>query len=393
MTSRAAVACLSALAAIGLGCTSGERSAELPQPDLAGMEPQVVRLLNDARLRAEREPLAETIGDLGALYDAHGLLAEAEACYREASALEADSFEWRYLLAIVREIRGADLDEVRELFDRAAQRNDQYAPLYVRLGAALSLRGEHASAVEALRRAIALDASQSVAHRALGQALLALDRPQEALAPLERAIELAPQDLAAQVSLAQTLARLGQSQRAEATIEASRELQPMHALDDPIYGRRVFMRSVSSSRAFSRAQAAIRAGRMQEALDDLEQVLIARPDDASVHYWTGLAHARTGQPELAVERLSRAVSLEPTLRVARLTLAAQLLALQRHAAAAVQIEAAAALEPLDAEGQFYLASAYEGSGRRQDALVALRRALELRPDYAAAAEALARLAQ
>jgi len=367
------------------------RSFELPRPDLTGMEPQVVSLLSEARARAESEPAAETIGDLGALYDAHGLLAEAERCYREAVELETESFEWNYLLAIVREIQGAELAEVRELFGRAAALRNDYPPVHVRLGAALSLRGEHAAATDALRRAIALDELQPVAHRALGQALLALERAEEALAPLRRSIELAPRDLAAHASLAQALARLGRSEAAEATIEASKGMQPLHALSDPLYGERVFMRSVSSSRAFTRAQSAIRAGRMQQAIDDLELVLLARTDDASAHYWKGLAHARLGQPELAAEHLKRAVTLEPTLRVARLTLAAQLLVLQRYAEAASQIEAAAKLQALDAESQFYLGLAYEGAGRPEKARVALRRALELQPGHVAAAEGLARL--
>ena len=132
---------------------------------------------------------------------------------------------------------------------------------------------------------------------------------------------------------------------------------------------------------------------MQQAIDDLELVLLARTDDASAHYWKGLAHARLGQSESAAEHLTRAVTLEPTMQVARLTLAAQLMVLGRHAEAASQIEAAAKLQALDAESQFYLGLAYEGAGRSEQARVALRRALELQPGHAAAAEALARLTE
>ena len=43
----------------------------------------------------------------------------AETCYRRALALEPEEFRWVYLLAIVREIQGAEIEELRELFDRA----------------------------------------------------------------------------------------------------------------------------------------------------------------------------------------------------------------------------------------------------------------------------------
>jgi predicted Zn-dependent protease len=120
-------------------------------------------------------------------------------------------------------------------------------------------------------------------------------------------------------------------------------------------------------------------------------VLRARPDDASAHYWTGLARARTGATAQAVEHLGRAVELEPTLRVARLTLAAQLLVSGRPREAAQQIEAAARLAPLDAQSEHYLGAAYEAAGDRERAGSAYRRALALDPSMTESAEALSRL--
>jgi tetratricopeptide (TPR) repeat protein len=334
---RALAAALALLALAGCG------GPEPPDPELGGMEPQVAELLEGARRVAVERDSAEAWGSLGSAYDAHGLLAEAEVCYRHAATLDPGAFVWTYLLAVVREVQGAEAAEVVQLFDRA--------------GTALSLRGEHARAREAFERAIALAPRDAVAQRGLGHVLLALGDAAAAAEHLSRAIELQPKDLAAHAGLAQAHMRLGQVERARAIAERARGLEPIDALADPVYGERVFMRSVGSSRAFARAMAALRIEAWAQAVADLELVLRARPDDASVHYWKGVAHRRLSQSVPALTHLSRAVELSPGMVPARLQLAALLLEEGRHAEAVVQYERAAALEPLDAESRQALSRA------------------------------------
>ena len=146
------------LVSLGCGGQPGSEAPVPPDPDLAGMEPQVADLLRGARQSVVADQSsAEAWGVLGAAYDAHGLMIVAELCYRRAHELAPEDFKWAYLLAVVREIQGADHAEVVELFGRAARIRPDYAPIYVRLGDALSLRGEHEAARDAFHRALRLE--------------------------------------------------------------------------------------------------------------------------------------------------------------------------------------------------------------------------------------------
>jgi tetratricopeptide (TPR) repeat protein len=340
------------------GCGDGEIA--VPEPDLAEMEPQVAELLDSARRAVvARRGSAEAWGELGTAYDAHGLFEEAERCYREAHRLDPERLDWIYLLAIVREMSGAEVDEVVELFARAAELRPDYPPIAVRLAAALAIRGENQRAHEAYERAVRLAPDAAVAHRGLGQVLLALGEIDGAIAELTRAVELEPRDLSVHSALAQAYMRQGSSEQAQAILERASGLQPIDAVEDRLYGERVFMRGIGSSRAFTRAQAAMRIGRWDQAVRDLELVLRARPDFPSAHYWKGVAHRQMGQTGPALAHLSRAVELEPSLVAARLELGALLLAAGRHAEAVEQYERAAALRPLDPDSQRALDRARE----------------------------------
>ena len=356
----------------------------VPDPDLSAMEPQVGRLLQQAReaVLSGRDS-ADAWGELGSLYDAHMLTDLAEICYRRALSLDPDDFRWVYLLAIVREIRGAEIVELRELFDGAAAIRPSYAPIHVRIGDSLWRRGHYEEARDELRRAIELTPDSAMAHRRLGQVLLALGDTRGAAEQLTRAVKLEPRDLAAYSGLAQALMRLGQTERAREVRESARGLEPVAALDDPVYGSQVFMRSMNSSRAFARATAAIRQGAFGHAIEDLGVVLEVRPDDASAHYWMGTAYQRIGELQPAMTHLLQAVRLKPGMVQARLQLGELLCGQSRYAEGVEQYERAAALRPLDADGHYGLGLAYEGSERLAEAQDHYRAAVQLDPGHVA----------
>ena len=360
---------------LALGCRGAVEPP--PEPDLRDMEPQVREQLESARRSVLENGSAENWGALGAAYDAHGLMAEAERCYERATELAPEVFDWTYLLAVIREFRGAELQEVVERFERAAALRPDYAPIYTRLGAALALRGEPARAREAFERAVELDPHNAVAERGLGQAHLSLGELEQAAAAFERAAAIEPRDLATQSGLAQALRRLGQTERANAVAARATGLETISNVDDPVFGERVFMKSVSSTRAFARAQAALHLGEWRQAEGDLDLVLRARPEDASAHYFKGLAHHRLGEGQQAHAALERALELEPTLVAARIELAALLFQEGRFAEVAAQLERAEELQPLDADSNHALALAYAKLGRPAEARARDERAARL----------------
>ena len=368
--------------ALMAGCAAG---LELPDPDLTGVEPRVVELLQEARRAVQQAPeSAEAWGDLGALYDAHLLTDLAVQCYRNAVRLAPEEFEWIYLLAIARELQGAEADEVVELFDRALSLRPDYAPALVRLGDALWRRGLYDEARAEFDRAITLAPGIATAHRRLGQVALTQGDVQEAAKHLARAITLEPRDLAAYSGLSRALMRLGQTERARAIRARAVGLEPVTHLDDVVYARRVFMRNASSSGAFARATAAVRHGDFAQAAIDLEIVLESRPNDGSVHYWMGLARRRLGQEAAAVRHLSRAIEIDPAMRAAHLELGHALRERDRHAEAVERYERAASLGPLDADGLHGLGLALEALGQAAESTAAFRAAAELDPGHPAA---------
>ena len=138
-------------AGILVGCAGEDGRSGVPDPDLGGMEPQVAALLREARQAVLSAPdSADAWGGLASAYDAHSLFDLAEIGYRRAVELAPRDFRWTYLRAIVREINGAEKEEVVALFGRAAELRPDYAPIYVRLGDALSRRGVNREARVAL---------------------------------------------------------------------------------------------------------------------------------------------------------------------------------------------------------------------------------------------------
>jgi tetratricopeptide (TPR) repeat protein len=362
---------------------------DVPAPDLTDMEPQVVQLLEEGRETVLADPTsAVTWGDLGTLYDAHGLFEPAESCYREAVTLSPDDFRWGYLLAVVRETLGAGADEVVEGFGRAASLRSDYAPVHVRMGDALSTRGRYDEAAQAFRDAIAIAPDAAAAHRGLGQVLLALGEVDGAIEHLERAVKLLSVDRSAHAALAQAYLRAGRTEDAERTVQRSTVLQPVHSMEDPVYNELVLERSMSSSRVYGRAMGLLRRGEYAPAVADLEIVRAVRPDDASLHYWLGVAHRGLGDRAQALTAFTRSVELDGNLLRARLELARLLAENGQLEEAAEQGEQALRLAPRDPVARAGLA--YAQMGRPDDAVRELELAVRISPGHPAA-DTLARV--
>jgi len=329
---------------------------DLPEPDLSEMEPQVAERLAAAReaLLAQRQS-AELWGELGGLYDAHGLLDLAETCYRRAIELDPAEFRWNYLLAVVREISGAEIDEVKALFERAAELRPDYAQIDLRLGDAFSRRGELEIAREHFERAVTATPGVAVAQRGLGQTLLSLGEAEAAIGPLTQATILEPRDRAAYSSLAQAYMRIGESQKAEQFVATAANLEPVNAIEDPVWGEAVYDRSLSSSRVFRRARAKLRDGDNQGAAEDFELVLRALPVEASAHFWLATAYRNLGDRERSLEHFVRASELKPRMVKAHVAAGELQYAAERYDESARHFRAAVAVTPSD--GGLFLALA------------------------------------
>jgi len=387
MNARLCVSCL--LLALAFGACAPR--VAVPDPDLSAMEAPVAQALAEARAKVVGQPSsAEGWGELAAAYDAHLLNDLAQLCYRRAVELEPTDFRWNYLLAIVREIDGADADEIQAAFGEAAALRSDYAPLHVRLGDGLWRRREFEAAQVSLRRALELAPETAMAHRRLGQLLLAQGDTAKAAEALARAATLEPRDRTAYVALAQALEIQGLSQQAAAIRMRAEGLEPVTALDDPVYEDEVAARNQSTSGLFADGTASVRGGDYAQGVARLQRVVERQPEHASARLWLGVGQRGLGRTAEAEEQLRRAAELEPSMVQAQIQLAGVLMEQARFGEAVQRMERAEQLMPLSADGEYGLGRALRELGREAAARDRFERALRLQPDHVGAATALQR---
>ncbi len=384
--------CAALLLAAASGCDDTP-PPRIPDPPLEGMERRVADLLRETRERVVAEPdSAAAWGELGATYQAHRLLAEADACYLRAHRLDAEDFRWVYLRAIAREVAGADAVELRRLFESAARMRPDYPALHVRLGDAMSSRGDLAAARRAFETAIGLDGNLGLAHRGLGQVLLAEGEVDRAVVLLERSVAIDPLDGSAWAALARGRTRAGDPAGAQqAAAEARRLGDSAGAMADPVFEEEVVGRGVSGTRALARAVQKIRAGAFEAALEDLVIADETHPGDSNVQYWLGVAHRGQGLADRAIEHFERALELDPSLASAHFDLAMVFWDQRRARDARPHYEAAVALDPEQPGWWFALARCRFQLGDRGGAIEGLEQVLRLAPDYGPAQRLLRQL--
>jgi len=141
-------------------------------------------------------------------------------------------------------------------------------------------------------------------------------------------------------------------------------------------------------------------GRIEEALTSYERASLLAPSSAEVCNNRGVALQALQRPHEARESFERALRLKPDFVAAHTNLGIALLALKQLEGALASFDAALRLDPDHAEGHNNRGTALQALGRFESALASFERALEIRPDYvkalhgrSAALRALGRPAQ
>lgn len=141
------------------------------------------------------------------------------------------------------------------------------------------------------------------------------------------------------------------------------------------------------------AQSYLVAGQNAQALSQAEQVLNLDPENSDALLQAGLAYVRMDQPETALAPLEKLVArhrdrplagADKLLETAYYYLGESYLALDRSAEAISALEAALAINPVDANALYQLGLAHQASGQPELALEQYHRAVQLVPDYAEA---------
>ena len=261
-----------------------------------------------------------------------GRLAEAEALYRQAQALDPEEPDAIHFLGLI-----------------AHQ------------------RGEHERAIELLEKAIAIDGRVASYHSNLGEAYRALGRLEQAVESHRKALALRPDLTAARFGLGTAL--LDRKDYAGAAAELALVLERDAGDADARLNLGISL---------------LELGRGKEAIAHFEEVLKAKPDWAEALLNLGMALRVEGDLRRAYLTLARAIELAPALAEAHYQIGLALAGLERHEQAAQALYEAARLDPLMANAQLKLGDVLRLLHRREDAIVAYERARELEPARAEA---------
>ncbi|MBM4106911.1 MAG: tetratricopeptide repeat protein [Phycisphaerae bacterium] len=253
------------------------------------------------------------------------------------------------------------LDAAAAGYARCLERDPRDSVAMGLLGAVRVAQGSPVEGERLLRAATELDPADEVAWLNLGIALLALGRPEEALRSIETARAIRPNSAESSVPLAEALLAVG---RAEESLRACNEV----AADQPEW---------RASR-FSAARALSSLGRRAEAAQVLRGLLARGSDREAAIALRGLL-AEDPTPPARLESLRLDAALRPDDPAASAALAVALGEAGLLEECAERWSLIAAARPEEKEPHFQLGRVLAVTGRREQAVEAIRRAIAISP--------------
>jgi len=238
------------------------------------------------------------------------------------------------------------------------------ARAYFNLGIIHAQARHFTRAAEEFEKAAEVDAGFPDVPYSLGVAYFNARDYARAAGPLERALGARPADAALKRMLAMAWFNAEEYRKA---LELLR--------DDP-------GRDADSSLQYAYGLALVRSGRAAEAEKAFAALLSQHAGSAPLHVVLGQAHAQQGDFEAAVESLTRALELDPSVAEANGTLGYIYLRQGRLPEAEKALRAELAARPGDLTARHRLAATLELAGRPEDAIPLLRSVLQSRPETA-----------
>ena len=215
--------------------------------------------------------------------------------------------------------------EAKQLFDRAAVYNPNYATLEVNLGIVTGAMGQAALAEEHFKRALALQPADPTTHSFYARWLGEQGRTDEAIPHLQQAIRLSPVDMNARSQLLAVYARQGRAADLKALAQETLVLAP----GDPIARKYVNDRGevIPERLGTPRAETAAdlldtslrryQAGDFRGSIDAAAKVLQIRPDSAEAYNNIAASRASLKEWDEAITAAREALRLKPDFPLAR----------------------------------------------------------------------------
>ncbi|MGB3563724.1 MAG: tetratricopeptide repeat protein [Thermoanaerobaculia bacterium] len=385
---------------------AAERAAlePVPLPAAGAAESFVYQEIRDAheavtalaqRETAEPMVVAQGFAELGQLYAAYELWDPAGSSLRNATTLASGAAGWWYLPGYVEQRRGG-LQEAASAFEQASRLDPENAAIWLRLGETELLMGADEAATTAFSRALASPAHAAAAHFGLGRLAVRAGDTATAVEQLVQALDLQPTATQIHYPLAQIYRRQNRLELAQSHLELQGTGQVL--FEDP-WVEDLSRRGLGAAAQHLRGDRAAIDGRFSEAVAAYREAVAADPQSIFYRRSLGLALFQTGDIEGAARELETALTLSPGLSPAqrdywgaeiRYNLAG--LAVYRgDLERAIELHRSViALDPGHAGAHLYLGDLLLKSGNREEAVVNLRRAVELDPDDPRARQLLER---
>ncbi len=342
-------------------------------------DPVALEQIEQARAGIAANPgRPELPGRLGMILHAYESLDAARVCYEDAVALGPEEPRWRYYHGVVLARLGRT-EEARTAVARALELDAALAPAAALEAGLLALSGAIEESEAAWRRALELEPRSAQALHGLGQALAAQGKPEQAAAAFKRAISIEP---SAQTHYALALAyrRSGRPDDARREMAAYRRL----SADDAPSSENELLAEV---RALNRGSwmrvgmgaALARSGQAEEAIRVFEEELESNPRLAVAHANLIPLHAQSRRWEQAADHYHRAIEIDPNHADAHFNWGGVLAAQGRLPEAAEAFEKAVAAAPHNAQARMRLGEVYDALDRPADAAGQYRLALDSDP--------------
>jgi tetratricopeptide (TPR) repeat protein len=387
MIARAAWTAIFALALLLAGCGEPKpKLAAVPVPDVAAAEPSVRAALTEARAQFDRlaggktaqTDLANAYGELAMAYQAHSVIAPAEAAYRNAMTLAPTDKRWPYLLGHLYNDAGR-MEEAIKSFEAALAIDGNDGPIVFSLAEVSLQHGDLDRAEQLYAKLQARTDERPAALAGLGKVALARRDYKLAIERFEEALKLSPESTRLRQPLATAYRATGDRARAEQNLAlySVEGFEPQ--IVDPAV-EQMGAKAASSRALYRRGKRAIEAGRFDLAETSFRAAAEADPKDAGALAFLGLAQVNLGRDEEASRTLEKALSLDPGNPLAHLSLGVAYDRRGLDDKAREQYEATLQHDPANAQARVYLADAQMRLDQPAAAVELYRQVLADTPD-------------
>jgi len=281
-----------------------EPQLEIPLPQMAEVDPDVARAIEQVRAAVVADPeSAKAWGALADCYAGHHFIDQAIPCYERAEELNPESHLWSYRLGWMRFVNGTG-DPVAPLERALVSLGSYYGPAHEAFAQVLMRQGRADEAAQHFRRASELDAENAHAETGLGLIALGQDDLEGALTHLQEALRRNPDHGEAHIAIARVFARLGRDEEARRHAEISRGLPQIGERKDHLLNPNIEPAGAQARTDYGRQLE--RQGKSDEAAEHYRIAIESNPHSALARRRLAMLLVKDGQRAEAIELLEEA---------------------------------------------------------------------------------------